>query len=252
MIKKTFLLVMFFSICSMVSAYEKPIQLKKYNIGLCVMATGKYDKYAIKMIDSARKFFLNNHNVSFFVFTDQDFPNNADVTSVFQKRLGWPNDTLKRFHVYYKNKSLFDKMDYLFAIDADMLFVAPVGDEILGSLVATQHPGFVDKRGSYETNKKSTAYVEKKEGKCYFAGGFYGGKKDNFIKLLKSNIDNIEKDLKKDYIAVWHDESHLNRYLINNKPDVVLSPSYCYPESWNLPYEKKLLALDKNHEEIRK
>jgi len=31
-----------------------------------------------------------------------------------------------------------------------------------------------------------------------------------------------------------------------------LDPSYCYPESWNLPYEKKLLALDKNHQEIRR
>lgn len=252
MLKKTFFLIMFFSMCATVFAHEKPSTLKKHNIGMCVMATGKYDKYAIKMIDSARKYFCTNHNVYFFVFTDQDFPKSNDVTSIFQERLGWPHDTLKRFHVYYKNKTLFNEMDYLFAIDADMLFVAPVGDEILGDTVATQHPGFVDKRGSYETNKKSTAYVGKKEGKYYFAGGFYGGKKDRFIKLLKSNIDHIEKDFKKGYIAVWHDESHLNRYLINNKPDVILSPSYCYPENWDLPYEKKLLALDKNHDEIRK
>ena len=37
-----------------------------------------------------------------------------------------------------------------------------------------------------------------------------------------------------------------------NKPTTILSPSYCYPESWNLNYTKKLLALDKDHESIRK
>ena len=32
---------------------------------------------------------------------------------------------------------------------------------------------------------------------------------------------------------------------------VILDPSYCYPESWDLPFPKRLLALDKHHEEIR-
>ena len=62
---------------------------------------------------------------------------------------------------------------------------------------------------------------------------------------------NIDIDLNNNIIAVWHDESHLNRYFIDNKPEIELSPSYCYPENWNLPFEKKLIALDKNHNEIR-
>ncbi len=49
-------------------------------------------------------------------------------------------------------------MDYLFATDADMRFVGPVGDEILAKLVATQHPGFVGKRGvmKREKNRRHT------------------------------------------------------------------------------------------------
>ena len=62
---------------------------------------------------------------------------------------------------------------------------------------------------------------------------------------------NIYTDLGKNIIAVWHDESHLNRYFVDHKPTVILSPSYCYPESWKLPYKKRLLALDKNHAAIR-
>jgi histo-blood group ABO system transferase len=43
----------------------------------------------------------------------------------------------------------------------------------------------------------------------------------------------------------------MNRYFINNPPTIILSPSYCYGELMNIPFEKKLLSLDKNNVEIR-
>jgi histo-blood group ABO system transferase len=61
----------------------------------------------------------------------------------------------------------------------------------------------------------------------------------------------IDEDLEKGIIAVWHDESHWNRYCIDNTPTTILSPSYCYPEGWNANYERKLLALDKDHATFR-
>ena len=221
-------------------------------IALCITATGKYDEYANRLIDSAEKYFLIDHNVTYFVFSDGKINKKDNVVHIDQKRLGWPLDTLKRFHVYQKNKELFKDYEYIFALDADMLFVDDVGSEILSKRVATRHPGFLDKRGSYETNKKSKACVNKKEGNYYFAGGFYGGESNEFFKLLSNVIKNIDDDLMKDFIAVWHDESHLNRYFIDNKPTLMLSPSYCYPESWKLKFKKKILALDKNHSEMRK
>ena len=68
--------------------------------------------------------------------------------------------------------------------------------------------------------------------------------------MSKTIKERVDKDLEKDVIAIWHDESQMNRYFIDNIPKL-LNPSYCYPESWNIPFEKKLLALDKNHSEIR-
>jgi len=43
----------------------------------------------------------------------------------------------------------------------------------------------------------------------------------------------------------------MNRYFIDNKPTKILSPSYCYGESMNIPFERRLIALDKNHSEVR-
>lgn len=136
-----------------------------------------------------------------------------------------------------------------------MLFVSNVGDEILGDLVGVRHPGFINSNRrsySYEVNSNSLACIKNDEGEFYFAGGFYGAKKENFLNLISQCRKNVDEDLKKGIIAVWHDESHLNRYFIDHKPNVILSPSYCYPENWKMPYEKKLLALDKNHSEMRK
>lgn len=226
------------------------------NVGLLTIATGKYIKFISPLWESAKKHFLTNHNVTMFVFTDSlDFIPGKNQVKIFQKHIPWPGPTLFRYNIFDLNKDKFSEMDYLFYCDADMLFVDSVGDEVLGELVATEHPGFFDKQRSYfsyETNSKSKAFVKPEEGKKYFAGGFNGGTKASYLKMAKVLSDRILEDKKNGIIAVWHDESHMNRYFIDNEPTVVLDPSYCYPESWEIPFSKKLLALDKNHEEMRK
>ena len=231
---------------------EEKVEAKKHKVGLCIMATGRYDVYAQSLVESARPHFCTQSEVTYFVFTDGNISPANDVVKIYQKRLGWPHDTLKRFKVYDTHRALLGEMDYLFALDADMRFVGSVGEEILSDRVATQHPGFIGSRGTYETNPISTAYVGPKEGEIYFAGGFYGGSSEEFFKFIHHANEQIEKDEAKQFIAIWHDESHLNRYFIDHPPTRILSPAYCYPENWRLPYPKKLLALDKNHAELRK
>jgi len=43
----------------------------------------------------------------------------------------------------------------------------------------------------------------------------------------------------------------LNRYLLDNPPEKILTPEYCYPEEEKLPFEKKILALRKDHKAMR-
>lgn len=227
------------------------------HIGLLVMATGRYVEFVEPLVKSANQFFCPGHSVTYFIFTDQYLAPLDHVVCIYQKRLGWPYDTMKRNHVYAAHREAYEGVDYLFACDADMLFVDVVGDEILGDRVATLSPGFAPGspfprlRGAYETNPLSTACVRDDEGEYYFAGGFFGGRREEFLKIADATDANIDIDLAKGIIAEWHDESHWNRYCIDHPPTVILSPSYCYPENWKIPYKRKLLALDKNHEEIR-
>jgi histo-blood group ABO system transferase len=156
-----------------------------------------------------------------------------------------------RFKVYRNSSDQFADCDYLFATDADMLFVREVGDEILGERVATRAPGYYfpsQPHDDYEKNPVSTAAIPQGFGTFYLAGGFYGGSRQEFIKMITTCSEKIDKDLERGFIAKWHDESHLNRYFYDNPPTVVLCPSYCFPENWHhLPFVPKLLALDKDH-----
>lgn len=223
-------------------------------IGLLVVATGKYIQFVQPLIESAEHYFLPTHKRTYFIFTDHvdEVPKADNIVPIFQKKLGWPYDTMMRCKMYVEHQDLYQNIDFMFACDADMRFVDTVGDEILSFRVATQHPGAVGRRGTYETNPKGLAYVADYEGEYYFAGGIYGGSKEEFITINQTIYNRITADQNNGIMPLWHDESHLNRYFIDFKPTLILSPSYCFPEGWYwLNYHPRLLALNKNHAEMR-
>jgi len=228
-------------------------------IGILVIATGQYIKYVGSLFGSITSNFLRRggHHVTFFVFTDQPIGSNR-LVRIEQPHLPWPGPTLQRYGIFSRNRAQLEGMDYLYYLDADMVVINTVGDEILGELVGTVHPGFYDKervRFPYERNPLSTACVQTHEGQHYFAGGFNGGRASTFLGMCDVLAKRIEADAKNGITAVWHDESHLNRYFIDTPPSVVLSPAYCYPQAkWaaNLPYRRIIVALDKRHDLVRR
>ena len=231
---------------------------------ICILniATNKYIQFVEPLLDSIEENFLNGHEISALVFTNHEIEESSENVKIVQiEHEPWPIPTLKRYHYFMKEAEYISQFDYCFYMDVDMRIVGKVGDEILGNLVATQHPGFWYKsvdEFSYERRPEYKAYIPYGEGKMYYAGGFNGGKPEHFLKMSETIVNNVEEDFKNNLIAVWHDESHMNRYLVNNPPTVELTPSYCYPESvkfnptsWNVPFEPKILALEKNHAEVR-
>ena len=63
---------------------------------------------------------------------------------------------------------------------------------------------------------------------------------------MKCLSERIQKDLEKGIIPAWHDESQINKYAIEyDKPYRILNPSYLNPEDYGVPFEKKIIVLDK-------
>jgi hypothetical protein len=116
-------------------------------------------------------------------------------------------------------------------------------------LMATLHPGYFNQPVSnfpYEQEQSSSkAYIKKGEGKHYFMGGLNGGMTRAYLELVESLKNNTQMDLNNNLVAKWHDESQLNRYMIDKNPKI-LSPAYGYPEGRKLPFEAKIIIRDKN------
>lgn len=230
---------------------------QQYNIGLLVIATNKYIQFVTPLWESAKKYFMSRtpHNINMFIFTNsREVP--EDTFRIQHEHRPWPYPTLMRYHAFTKNSNILEKMDYLYYSDADMRFEGFVGEEILGDLVATQHPGFWDKprsffSQSYEDRPESMAFMPDNKGTAYYAGGFNGGKSSEYLKMSLEISKWIDKDSSNGIIAKWHDESYMNKYFSEHIPTVVLNPSYCYQEEKQMPFPRKIVALKKDHDAIR-
>lgn len=223
-------------------------------IAILYICTGKYDIFWEGFYQSSEQYFLPDHEKHYFVFTDSKMikAENERIHLIFQESVGWPYNTLLRFQFFLKAEKDLEQFDYIYFFNSNMRFLAPVGEEVFPTededgLLAVLHPGYFNKTEKdfpYERNKQSLACIKKGEGKHYFMGGFNGGKARNYLKLIKELNENIASDLSRNVIAVWHDESHLNAYLLTKK-NRILSPAYGFGEGWPLPFEPKIIVLDK-------
>lgn len=183
----------------------------------------------------------------------------------------WPLPTLLRYNLFLQQEETLKQYDYIFYLDADMRVVGDVGDEILGEgLTMAEHPMYALSRRftpPYEPNPQSEAYIKRfgvvlqdEYGKKYFkplyaAGGFQGGTAKTFIEAMQSMRKAVDKDFVNNYIAIWNDESHWNKYLSDYEGHLtVLSPSYVYPDSlieeyytkiWGRNYTPRIVTLTK-------
>ena len=230
-------------------------------VGLLIIATGKYDTFLQPLIDSADKFFFPGEEVDIYIFSDKPYNDpiksdrfNIQVMEI--KHHPFPLATLYRYKHFHTYRNVLTS-DYLFYLDVDMKFVGLVGEEILGEIVCVRHPGFYKGGwGSQNCDPKSLAYLPKEKWGQYKAGGFQGGKSETYLEACNILNARIQDDEGRGVLAEWHDETHWNWYLntLARNP-LTLDPGYCYPEApWakGMPFVKRIMALDKNHADMRK
>ena len=226
---------------------------------ICILtiATNKYINFVQSLYDNIEDKFLPKVEKQCLLFTNHTCESSSNVKISQIDHESWPIPTLKRYNYFIKEQDFISQFDYCFYFDVDMRIDSIVGEEVLGDLVATKHFYKINEspeQFSYERNPSSLAYVSFGEGKSYYAGGFNGGKTSEFLKMSQVIADRVNKDLENNIVALWHDESHINRYMIDNPPTLELSPEYCYPEPELGKYPQhnpKIIALLKNHNALR-
>jgi hypothetical protein len=199
------------------------------NIGLLIIATGKYKIFLNDLIKSADEYFLKKHNVEYCIFLDEkvEIETSRKVTQTIIEHKPWPFPTLLRYKHFSDNSNLFENLDYLYYVDSDMIFENVISDEIFGDVVCVAHPWFIGNRGTPENDKKSLAFIPDSVNFQYMAGAFFGGSKDCILNMFQFIAKQIDIDYSRGVIAKWHDESHSNKFFILYSTKV-LSPEYCY------------------------
>jgi len=231
-------------------------------VGLIMIATGKYDRFIQGMISSADNYFLNDYDVSYYIFTDSnaEIVSRRPVIKIPIEHRPFPYASMDRFKHFTQHADKFVQEEYLFYVDVDCLFVDTVNNAIIEQLVGVRHCGHLDGSGPFENNTKSTSYIEPAKRKFYYGGGFSGGKREQYLELAKWCSEALEEDQKNGIIPIYHDESILNKYFADHPPTLNLSPSYHYPQTdieryktkWGgHNWQPKILLLDKDHIKIR-
>ncbi len=232
-------------------------------IAILYICTGKYSLFWKDFFTSSEKYFAPRHEKEYFVFTDQKIlhQENARVHHIEQAPLGWPDITLKRYHMFAGIQDCLRAFDCIFFFNANVRFCRVIGDTYLPDseypLVFQQHPGFYNKSCCmypYERNMASQAFIPKTRGRHYLAGGINGGMRDDYLAMIEANIRAIDEDLRQGIVACWHDESHLNKYALG-KPYKLWHPGFATPDGRNLPFPRMIRLVDKRsvggHEYMR-
>lgn len=184
---------------------------------------------------------------------------------------GWPEATLFRYKFFTEQSHKLNE-DILMYLDCDMRVLGDYSkklniDNWISGIALVQHPGFYRNKGlagivdflynprfvlhlilkiksgakgygTWETNKLSTAFVPRSLRKNYFHGAVWFGRRIEFLKMCEKLALNVNRDLEKNYTAIWHDESHLNNYAALNTVEK-LSPEFS-----GVPSYKNLRKLE--------
>uniref|UniRef100_UPI0037E85FD6 N-acetyllactosaminide alpha-1,3-galactosyltransferase-like n=1 Tax=Semicossyphus pulcher TaxID=241346 RepID=UPI0037E85FD6 len=212
-------------------------------VALTVFAVGRYlDAYLKTFLTSAEKHFMLGLPVTYYVFTDLPqevpkieiaLPRRLKVIQV-DKHSRWQDISMIRMKTISDviESEIRHNFSYVFCFDVDQEFKGRFGSEALGDSVALLHAHFYKlpkARFTYDRNPKSTAFME--TGDFYYHAAVFGGWWENvqdiadacYLSILQDKANNVE--------ALWHDESHLNKYFWLHKPSRLLSPEYCWDQS---------------------
>jgi len=229
-------------------------------IGIIYIGTGRYICFWKGFFETAQKFLFPNFEKTFFVITDSEkieYEENENVKKYFYPKMGWPEAGLFKYDAALKAENDLLACDYVFYFNGNMEFVDFIGEEILpdeknDNLANCEWASYTGNNNNnefpYDRNPDCWAYIPENSGKHYFMAGLWGGKTPDVIKMCKELNEATKADVERGVIASHHDESYINKYMLNRNP-LVIPCEYCMPDKWKIKGHEKVKGklLKKHH-----
>lgn len=218
--------------------YDKAHRAANSSVALTVFAIGRYmEAYLKAFITSAEKHFMIGLPVTYYIFTDTPEevppfklgPERTMKVLYVPRYSRWQDISMMRMRTISKiiESEISYKFPYIYCLDVDSVFQGRFGSEALSESVTLLHSWLYNlpkNRFTYDKNPQSKAYME--TGDYYYHAAVFGGTWRSVKALVDYCYHGIREDKKNNVEALWHDESHLNKYFWLHKPTKVLSPEY--------------------------
>ena len=226
-------------------------------IGIIYLAIGIYDEFWKDFYPSCERYFCPDAVKGYEVFTDSErllALELDNVTCYPMENKGFiRNVCAKSECICSIAEKLEQEYDYVFFLNGNFKYTEAIHtDEIIpleeDNFLTALSFSFYRNRGSaelpYDRNPDCQAYIPYGKGTRYYQGGLYGGRTREVIRMSEWIKNKIDHDLSRKVIARWHDESYVNRYLLDKNPKL-LDETYAFVEEM-MPFRPhKMVVLDK-------
>jgi hypothetical protein len=230
-----------------------------------LIATNRYTDYATTLIESIHEKLFTASTGQVLLFTDNPSifeDSSSDRVSVIPVEIpsyGWPDATLLRYRIFAENWAAVTG-DYVMYLDVDTIVASKVQlRDVFDSankldLAFVRHPGYFKTgpirwirarswQGTWETRRRSTAFVPSWRRKTYVAGGVWIGTKEAIFQMVSQLQKNVDADLAQNIVAQWHDESHLNSWAARHEAKL-LDPSWAHAPGYkNIQHLTPIIEL---------
>lgn len=226
--------------------------------GIVIIATKNYKLFLNRLINSLEKFFNPSGGKKYFLITDEKldwFDKYPSIDWTYIEHEPTPLIAVKKYEYISKILNKLKEFDYVMYIDSDMELINFISEDKFDikdkKYFSVCHPlAFKDQNfWTVEKNKLSKAYIGDRNGATYVQSCLWGTKGEHVEYMVTTMKNNTNEDLKNGIIAIWHDESYLNKFFVDHKDEIfILNYGFAHPENWNMPckFDKLIIHRHKN------